>query len=105
MPALVCSAMTCIYNKGELCCKGDIHVGGNQAKMAGETCCESFRARKDNQAESSLGTPDQKIQVGCDACTCQYNEQHNCTAARINIVGASACRCEQTECGTFHCGK
>ena len=31
MPALKCSAMTCVYNKGELCSKGDIKVGGSGA--------------------------------------------------------------------------
>ena len=30
MPALRCSAMTCVYNDGELCSKGDIKVGGKQ---------------------------------------------------------------------------
>ena len=42
MPLLVCSAMSCIYNKGEYCSKGDITVGGKEAEQPGETCCESF---------------------------------------------------------------
>ena len=29
MPALSCSAMTCVYNQNELCSKGDIRVGGS----------------------------------------------------------------------------
>ena len=43
MPALRCSAMTCVYNDGELCSKGDIKVGGSNAMTADETCCESFK--------------------------------------------------------------
>ena len=34
MPALQCSARTCVYNKGELCSKGDIKVGGGGATRA-----------------------------------------------------------------------
>ena len=33
MPALSCSAMTCVYNQNELCSKGDIRVGGSEAKL------------------------------------------------------------------------
>ena len=44
MPALSCSAMTCVYNQNELCSKGDIRVGGSGAKSSMETCCE-VRAR------------------------------------------------------------
>ena len=32
MPALSCSAMTCVYNQNELCSKGDIRVGGSGAR-------------------------------------------------------------------------
>ena len=35
MPLLVCSAMSCIYNRGEYCSKGDITVGGKEAGSAG----------------------------------------------------------------------
>ena len=45
MPALSCSAMTCVYNQNELCSKGDIRVGGSGAKSSMETCCESFKER------------------------------------------------------------
>lgn len=103
MPLLVCSAMTCIYNNGQYCSKGDILVGGEKAETPQDTCCESFRARTDNQATSSLGTPSQKIDVDCEAQHCQYNEECKCTASQIDICGAAACKCEQTECGTFNC--
>ena len=49
MPALSCSAMTCVYNQNELCSKGDIRVGGSGAKSSMETCCESFKERGDVQ--------------------------------------------------------
>lgn len=103
MPLLVCSAMTCVYNKGQYCSKGDIMVGGKEAETSRETCCESFKARSENQATSSMGTPSQKIHVDCKACHCQYNKDYKCTASQIDIAGASANTSEQTECGTFNC--
>ena len=46
MPALNCTARTCVYNKNEYCSKGDIQVGGTTAKTVDETCCNSFVERK-----------------------------------------------------------
>ena len=37
MPALSCTAKTCVYNKNEYCSKGDIQVGGTTAKTVDET--------------------------------------------------------------------
>ena len=103
MPLLVCSAMSCIYNKGEYCSKGDITVGGKEAEQPGETCCESFMARTGNGVTSSAGVPSATIDVGCKACHCQYNEGQCCTASKIDIDGSSAKQKEETQCGTFHC--
>lgn len=101
MPLLVCSAQHCVYNTGMYCGKGDILVKGDHAKRACETCCSSFKEREVESVKSSIGTPSQSIQVDCTACDCQYNEDKVCCADQIDITGASACRCEQTECSTF----
>jgi Domain of Unknown Function (DUF1540). len=45
MTILKCSAMTCVYNKEQLCSKGDIDVTGENATSANETSCGSFRER------------------------------------------------------------
>ena len=45
MPALSCSAMTCVYNQNELCSKGDIRVGGSGAKRAARASRSAVRAR------------------------------------------------------------
>ncbi len=42
MTILKCSAMTCVYNKEQLCSKGDIDVTGENATSANETSCGSF---------------------------------------------------------------
>ena len=46
MAELKCAVDNCTYNSGRLCCKGDILVGGKNARKEDETCCESFRQRK-----------------------------------------------------------
>ena len=49
MTILKCSAMTCVYNKEQLCSKGDIDVTGENATSANETSCGSFRERTERQ--------------------------------------------------------
>lgn len=49
MPALSCTAKTCVYNKNEYCSKGDILVDGDTAQTADETCCRSFVEKKEVQ--------------------------------------------------------
>ena len=103
MAMLVCSAQKCVYNDGMYCSKGDINVGGENATRVQETCCTDFTERTTQGAKSSMGSASQKINVACEACHCVYNDEHKCTAGQIGIVGAGACTCEQTECGTFKC--
>ena len=67
MPALSCSAMTCVYNQNELCSKGDIRVGGSGAKSSMETCCESFKERGEGTMSNSTGCGCTKIGVDCNA--------------------------------------
>ena len=102
MPSLVCSAQSCGYNEAMYCCKGDILVGGEEAESSGDTCCTSFRENTGTSARNSMGgSPSQTIYVDCDACNCVYNEEHKCHAEKIDIMGASASRSEQTACATF----
>lgn len=44
MPALSCSAMTCVYNQNELCSKGDIRVGGSGAKAPRKRAARASRS-------------------------------------------------------------
>ena len=43
MPALKCTAVKCVYNKEQLCSKGDIQVTGGNASVVNETACASFK--------------------------------------------------------------
>lgn len=102
MPALKCTAVKCVYNKEQLCSKGDIQVRGDHASTVDETCCYSFQERT-GQNNAAAGQGYDTIQVGCTACDCTYNKEKVCHAGAIDINGAKACSCEETCCGTFRC--
>ena len=85
MPALSCSAMTCVYNQNELCSKGDIRVGGSEAKSSMETCCESFKERGEGTMFNSTGCGCTKIGVDCKAQNCTFNDNCKCEAGLVNF--------------------
>ena len=82
MPALSCSAMTCVYNQNELCSKGDIRVGGSGAKSSMETCCESFKERGEGTMSNSTGCGCTKIGVDCKAQNCTFNDNNGGTRSK-----------------------
>ncbi len=103
MPVLSCSARTCVYNKGNLCSKGDILVEGAGARTADQTCCSSFKERTTAGMDNSCGSASSQVRVACQACDCTYNGERNCNAPEIHISGSHACCCTETECGSFRC--
>ncbi len=105
MTILRCSATTCVYNKDELCSKGEIDVIGESAMAADETSCGSFRERSYDSTQNSFteGCGCEKINIDCAAQKCTYNENCRCTAAAIDVAGNGACDCRDTKCSTFEC--
>ncbi len=101
MPALVCSAQNCVYNNAMYCSRGNIDVAGEEAKACQDTCCASFKERELANLRSAVGTPTTNTEIDCKAKNCKYNEKCKCRAIHVDISGAAACRCEQTECVTF----
>ena len=92
MTILKCSAMTCVYNKEQLCSKGDIDVTGENATSANETSCGSFRERTGSSMKDSYtdGCGCDKIQIDCKAHNCTYNDSCKCTASSIQVDGSNA---------------
>ena len=101
MPALVCSAQNCIYNNAMYCGKGDIMVGGEEAKVCQDTSCESFHERRSENAKSAVGTPSYETDIKCEAVGCKYNKTRICHAEHVDISGAAAHASKETECVTF----
>ena len=103
MTILKCSAMTCVYNKEQLCSKGDIDVTGENATSANETSCGSFRERTGSSMKDSY-TDDcgcDKIQIDCKAHNCTYNDNCKCTASSIQVDGSNAHASSDTRCDTL----
>lgn len=101
MPGLICSAQSCVYNNAMYCSRGDIQVGGENAKVCQDTCCESFQKRKCEQTLCSVGISSTHASIKCEAENCRYNENCACHADHVDIAGAAAGSCEETECVTF----
>ena len=98
---LKCRVENCIYNKDELCSKGDIMVGGKHASNSEGTCCESFSERKEDSFSSALDHPSRTISIDCEASKCIYNSNYKCVADHVEIRGCGACDCRETACSTF----
>ena len=105
MPQLRCSVQTCVHNKELLCDLDTIQVGGDQAKTARETSCDSFQQRTDNgYSNIAEGSVSPLTDIDCKAVECMYNEKCKCHAGRISVEGSQAEKAESTECATFECG-
>ena len=104
MPQLKCTVQTCVHNKQFLCDLDAIEVGGNNAKTAGETCCDSFQERKGDTYSNVTGSASETSDIDCKATDCMYNTKCKCHAGKISVEGSNACHCGETECATFECG-
>lgn len=103
MTYLDCSVTGCVYNEDKCCCKGEIKVEGREAKKNDETCCGSFLQRGENCGQNAAKRISKEINVACEACSCEFNEEKKCCAEHIGIAGGNACTCGETECASFCC--
>ncbi len=101
MAELNCKVGSCVYNKSDCCCKGDIMVGGRHADTEGKTCCESFAKQRGESYTSALEHPCRTISIDCEASDCAHNVNYKCVAKHVDIYGNGACECGQTTCATF----
>ena len=90
MTKLECSVKNCLHNADNCCCKAAIAVDGNKAKTAEQTCCASFDENKGGKFTNLFKTPETRLEIACDAVKCVYNEEHRCSAERIDISGDGA---------------
>ncbi|MCI6553052.1 MAG: DUF1540 domain-containing protein [Lachnospiraceae bacterium] len=101
MAQLDCTVDSCIYNKNQCCCKGDIMVGGSRAGCTEDTCCESFSEKRGDSYTSALEHPSKTISIDCEATKCMYNSNYKCYAEHVDITGSGANDCRETSCATF----
>lgn len=102
MTVLDCRVSSCVHNETGRCCRGSIEVKGQDATKSDSTFCGSYDKRGcgcTNRAKE----PDDRIDIRCEAEKCTYNDNYNCTAGHVGVVGSNAGEMSQTECGTFTC--
>ena len=103
MTQLKCEASQWSYNKNNLCFLDSIKVGGAQASVSENTCCDSFIKQDDAAFSNSVGEPDLCADIACKAENCVHNSGCKCQADSIQIAGDSAVQNEQTCCSSFKC--
>lgn len=101
MTKLGCNVTNCLHNADNCCCKCAIVVEGQDAKKKCDTCCGSFDENKDGSFRNMFKTPENRLEVNCEAATCIYNDNRFCSAEHINISGKNANTSGQTECASF----
>ncbi|MBQ8804786.1 MAG: DUF1540 domain-containing protein [Tyzzerella sp.] len=101
MPELKCSVVTCVHNTQNYCELDAIEVMGNTANISEETSCGSFVEIKDNEYKNRAKDASVTSEIKCHARECKYNDEYKCYAGKINVVGSSASRSDETECATF----
>lgn len=101
MTKLDCNVTGCLHNAENCCCKNAIIVEGQSAHEKCETCCGSFDENKGGAFRNMFKTPENKLEVECEAVNCIYNEDRFCKAEHIGIAGGNATETVQTECSSF----
>lgn len=101
MPELKCTVQTCVHNKQFLCDLDKIQVGGEKAKTACDTCCDSFQERKGEGYSNVTGNASELTNILCEAKDCMYNKDCKCHAGKISVEGSCASKAKNTECATF----
>ena len=101
MTRLDCNVTNCLHNAENCCCKAAIIVEGEQAKETCDTCCGSFDENKDGAYHNLSKTPENRLEVDCEAVKCVYNEGRHCSADHIGIAGDGASEASHTECASF----
>ena len=98
MTSLQCNAESCANNQRGFCCRPNIKVKGPGAHVTAETRCASYAQRVDSLSSSTgYGSPNQALDVACDAKNCFFNSSKQCSADSICID----LRSSGTECSSF----
>ena len=101
MTKLNCNVTSCVHNADDCCCKNSIVVEGQTARDKCDTCCASFDENKGDAFTNLFKTPENRLEVDCEAINCVYNERRRCVAEHIGIGRGKASSAGQSECTSF----
>ncbi len=99
MPSLSCSVQNCGNNAEGCCCLNEIKVDGNHPDTPEGTCCNSFTDQVG--ASNSTSTPNDQLNVMCEATDCVHNKGCTCCADSIDVAGFGASNSLDTQCSSF----
>ncbi|WMJ22561.1 DUF1540 domain-containing protein [Paludicola sp. MB14-C6] len=93
-----CNVDSCASNQNGCCCRPSIYVSGAGAQNSTATCCGSY-VPKSNEFSNSVqySSPNQSLNIGCNATNCTHNRSHKCSANSVCI----SCGSSGSECATF----
>ncbi len=98
MTKLKCNICDCASNKNNLCCRPYIDVGGTNACLCCETCCDSYVPKSNSPTNSSdYSSPNAALEINCKAKNCVHNQSGKCHAGLVNIENGS----NGIECASF----
>ena len=101
MTKLDCSVTGCMHNAENCCCKNVIVVEGQTAREKCDTCCGSYDENKGGMFRNMFKTPENRLEVECEAVNCVYNKDRFCEAEHIGITGGDTTEAQGTECSSF----
>lgn len=101
MTRLDCTVTNCLHNSDRRCCKQAIIVDGREATDREETCCGSFDENREATFRNVFKTPENRLEIDCEAINCIYNENRHCHAEHVDVSGDGARKAEHTQCATF----
>ena len=64
-----------------------IVVEGQTAREKCDTCCGSYDENKGGMFRNMFKTPENRLEVECEAVNCVYNKDCFCQAEHIGITG------------------
>ncbi len=114
--ALSCSANNCVHYSNNMCTANKIHVSGLTASITPDTHCATFQEKNLQNTLNSLTNMnvsgeikqfftssgiEMYPQIECTAKACKYNNQGECFAQSIDIIGSDATIPTATYCNTF----
>ena len=77
MPDLRCTVQTCTHNQNYYCNLDSIVVGGNSAKKAAETSCDSFEERKGGSAYADAYSDMEGKEASAKSIAARQSVQHS----------------------------
>lgn len=86
MPDLRCTVQTCTHNQNYYCNLDSIVVGGNYAKKADETSCDSFEERKGWNAPIRMHTRTWREKKHLPRVTWIVRQQTVCITKNVSVM-------------------